>query len=411
VPVSGLPASSGSFAAIGAISCPAPGACVAAGSFAAPHQQTRPFLVTQTHGAWGKAMALPSVTALGGTSIQSLDCPAVGYCAAVGDAPPVENLVGVPVSTAFILTEAKGSWARAVGVAGTTAGSAGLASVSCATPGYCVAGGDYIAVKNGPIRSLLVTETGGKWGSARSLPVGAEAIVAVSCPAKGACAAATGKHLITESGGAWGKPVGVPPGYLVLSLACPRAGYCSADGSYRILTSTSFEEGAVVVDQVGGRWQPWEVLPGTVLSYYNAGLQASPMSCGTRGNCVLYGSWGDQYGPIDEWVADKLPVQVTITSLALSAATLTYGDEQSGLVNVTVTAASGTPGGTVTIAAGAKTLCTITLSAGEGSCALAAKALPPGTYAVSAVYGINAGFAASHATPAKLTIIKPTGSQ
>jgi hypothetical protein len=408
--VTGLPALNGGFAAINAISCPAPGACVAAGSFTAPYTRTRPFLVTQTHGKWGKAMALPSVTALGGTYIESLDCPSAGYCAAVGDGLGGYNQ-GATSSPAFILTETNGTWAKAVRVTGTSAGTAGLASVSCAAPGYCVAGGEYTPVMNGPTRALLVTETGGRWGRARSLPVGTETIIVVSCPAKGDCAAATGRHLVTERGGTWGKPASAPPGYLVLSLACARAGYCGGAGFYHVVTSTSLESAIGVVDQVGGSWQPWTLLPGTIVTqdpkiYW----RVSPMSCGTPGNCVLYGHSDDQYGPVNEWVADKQAVPVTTTRLALSTARLTYGDEQSGLVQVSVTATSGTPDGTVTVAAGATTLCTVTLSAGTGSCALSAKALPPGTYAVTAVYGINAGFAASRATPAMLKITQPASS-
>jgi hypothetical protein len=55
----------------------------------------------------------------------------------------------------------------------------------------------------------------------------------------------------------------------------------------------------------------------------------------------------------------------------------------------------GTAAGTVTIKAGTRTVCAITLKAGKGSCALAAKELKPGTYPLAASYPGKGGFTGS----------------
>ena len=84
-----------------------------------------------------------------------------------------------------------------------------------------------------------------------------------------------------------------------------------------------------------------------------------------------------------------------------------YGDEQDEQFTVAVSGAGGTPTGTVTVSAGATTVCTFSLSSfGTGSCVLKAVALPPGTAHLTASYAGNADFASSVSAAEPLTVAK-----
>jgi hypothetical protein len=75
-------------------------------------------------------------------------------------------------------------------------------------------------------------------------------------------------------------------------------------------------------------------------------------------------------------------------SLKLSASTVTSGHEKSLSLAVTVTPVfSGHPAGTVTISAGSKKICSVTLVKGQGKCSPGSNTLlAPGTYKVIAAY-------------------------
>lgn len=95
------------------------------------------------------------------------------------------------------------------------------------------------------------------------------------------------------------------------------------------------------------------------------------------------------------------------TSLALSPASVAYGHEQSLKLTVTVAPQySGSPRGTVIIAVGQTTLCTIRLSAPGGSCSPASpRILTIGKHLVVASYQGSADFAPS-STSRTLTVTK-----
>ena len=87
----------------------------------------------------------------------------------------------------------------------------------------------------------------------------------------------------------------------------------------------------------------------------------------------------------------------TKTTLKLSAAKVTYGNERAEHFSVIVSSVySGpVPNGTVTIKKSTTTLCTITLSAGKGSCSLSAEELPARNFSVYANYAGNTSFVLS----------------
>jgi Bacterial Ig-like domain (group 3) len=104
------------------------------------------------------------------------------------------------------------------------------------------------------------------------------------------------------------------------------------------------------------------------------------------------------------------PPAITTTSLELSKASITYGDEQAENISVTV-ATSGNgetpPVGTVTVGSGTAIVCMFSLLlAGTGSCSLKAAALPPGADKLTASYAGNADFASSISAAEPLTVAK-----
>ena len=99
------------------------------------------------------------------------------------------------------------------------------------------------------------------------------------------------------------------------------------------------------------------------------------------------------------------------TAFKLSATALTYGDEQ--VENLTVTVSSQYPGsmptGIVTVRGQSLTLCTITLSAGSGSCSLSATQLAMGSHQVFATYHGDEALVRSVAGES-LTVVRPSPS-
>ncbi len=100
----------------------------------------------------------------------------------------------------------------------------------------------------------------------------------------------------------------------------------------------------------------------------------------------------------------------TTTSLSLSAASVTYGSETGVTLTATVGPQfSGTPSGTVSLKAGATTLCTApTLSSGTASCTVSSQTLlTAGSYTVIATYSGDTNFTTS-ATFGFLTVVQAT---
>jgi len=94
-------------------------------------------------------------------------------------------------------------------------------------------------------------------------------------------------------------------------------------------------------------------------------------------------------------------------TLALSAATLVYGDEQAERFRVDVTSRTGaTPAGDVELQSGTRTLCTLRLSAGNGSCSPARRSLAPGSYRVEARYQGSEAFRGSVSVARPLAVSK-----
>jgi hypothetical protein len=417
------------------VSCSGSGDCAAGGYYtvAGDVAYAMAFVASEKNGAWSAAEPVPGTVPGQGTRAEvfSLSCRGQGDCAAGGRAT---TSAGAP-STAFVVSESGGSWGRAQPVAGLgaldrRAASAAVGSVSCASPGNCVAGGYYADAGGHPSQPFVVAQSHGDWGRAQAIPGlaalnagGYGAVQSVSCPSAGNCA--VGGYYAPPSGrpqafvaadrrGSWSTATRVPGlaaldhGHLsaVASVSCASAGNCSAGGSY---TSRAFTGGndqqAFVVDEAGGVWRTAIEVPGT--AGLNAGQDAAvvSVSCGPAGQCAAGGFYdGDA---LNGFVVGKSLVALTSTSLALSAAKVTDGREQAEHLTVRVVSKhGGTPSGTVSVKAGTATVCLVTLRSGRGSCTLAARQLKPATYHLVAHWPGGPGFHGSASAARTLTVAK-----
>jgi hypothetical protein len=137
----------GTFTAITSISCLPTGLCVGAGQYAVSATQSRAMVVTESHGRFGRAMAItavpPGASARPSSYLLGVSCRPSGVCFAVGGG---RNRAGRPV--ALYLIRSGGRWRASFLTApdGATAGQrqlSALSAVSCTGKAYCSAVGYY----------------------------------------------------------------------------------------------------------------------------------------------------------------------------------------------------------------------------------------------------------------------------
>jgi hypothetical protein len=196
VKVPGIAAlNAGGSAALSALSCGSAGDCGAGGSYldASGHRQA--FLVTQRSGHWNtatEARATGALNAGGSAGLSAISCPSPGNCAAGGTYEPTSNHVQL-----FLITESKGAWGKAIAMPGILTRNKGTStqvfSLRCSSAGNCAAGGYY---ENAAFRQFayVITESGGRWGAVTEVPGIASVspasdsqVVQVSCPSDGHC--------------------------------------------------------------------------------------------------------------------------------------------------------------------------------------------------------------------------------
>jgi hypothetical protein len=262
-------------------------------------------------GGWHKAIEVPGSGSLnkGGSAIvNAVSCGSPGNCAAGGF---YSNFDGA--SQAFVASETRGTWGRAIEVRGTgkVAGQAAVNSVSCGSAGNCVAGGYYPV--GDAMQAFVADETGGAWGQAIEVP-GSGALNAdgygqvdsVSCVSPGNCGVA-GYYLdqardgqafvVSETGGAWGTAIEVPGlgtlnkgGYAyAASVSCRSAGNCTAGGFYS--SDSAGDQQAFVVSESHGTWGQAIEVPGSAALNTGGMAEVNSVSCGSAGNCVAGGDY------------------------------------------------------------------------------------------------------------------------
>ena len=187
----------GQNAELNSVSCGAAGSCSAGGIYYDSSGSVQAFAVSQADGRWGKAIEVPGTAALnqgGGVGIRVVSCASAGTCSAGGFYIDRSGRYQV-----FVVSQVHGSWGKAIEVPGTAAlnqgGFADLSSISCGSAGTCSAGGDYLD-RSGHQQALVVTQANGSWSKAIEVPGtaalnqhGSAAIDSVSCAPAGTCTA------------------------------------------------------------------------------------------------------------------------------------------------------------------------------------------------------------------------------
>ena len=299
-----------------AVSCPSPGNCSAGGSYALSATETYVFVVSEKGGRWGRAKKVRSPALIGtgdGSFITSISCASAGNCSAGGFLP----VTGAPAdSGAFVVNEVKGRWGEAQELTGPSTfagGGAGVDSISCAAPGDCSAGGSFPVSVTGHVEpSFVVNETKGVWGRVKRVPglkklnFGESELRSVSCGAPGNCSAVgqfqqksgtTRAYIVSESKGVWDKAILVPGldalnGNHMSSLttiSCPSKGNCTAGGSYGL----GNHQVAFTVTEKNGTWGTATLVPGLDTLNRGAATYVQTVSCPSKGNCGVSGTYSD----------------------------------------------------------------------------------------------------------------------
>ena len=320
----------GGNAGVVSVSCASPGNCAAGGYYTAGDAGQPGFVVSEKNGRWGQAVEVPGLAALNqgrqtsdSVGVVSVSCASPGNCAAGGD---YEDRAGN--GQGFVAAERNGVWGQAIEVPGLGAlnkgwgGDASVSSVSCASPGNCVAGGTYAGGRGQGYEGFVASERHGVWDQAIEVP-GLRAlntfmnggVDTVSCASAGNCAAGgsyedRGQNgqgfVVGEKNGVWGKAID-PPGLRALndssgspnagvdSVSCASAGNCAAVGTYGDPYGTGF----VVAETKGvwGRAADVGLVGGRIAG-------ANSVSCASAGNCAAGGFYSDATGGVTQgWVA------------------------------------------------------------------------------------------------------------
>jgi hypothetical protein len=309
------------------LSCAGPGGCVVATTSGDNANRFKVLVASQRHGVWQKAMQIPGLAALSGgnSAVSVLSCSRAGWCELAGSYWPRGQNSGA--WQPFVASEHDGVWSGARAVPGpgppSQRSTGTITSLSCDPAGTCTAGGSYAAGDAQQVRPFLVTADHGVWGPARPVagiaalpdadPGGYGVISAVSCASARNCAAA-GSYTdrggrerlfaVTEKGGTWAQAQSVPGMAATLSvqshvtiagLSCPAPGQCAIAGLFGTYDATGSSGQqfsatvAFVVSQVNGSWQAVREVRGPAAMKSGSLVYLTALSCGSPGNCAVGG--------------------------------------------------------------------------------------------------------------------------
>jgi len=185
----------GGSAAVTSVSCSSAGNCGAGGYFKDREAHGQGFVANERNGTWGKAIAVPGLSSLttAGGRVYSVSCTSAGSCAAGGGYIDRHGH-----GQGFVVSKQNGTWQKAIEIPGLGAlnagGTAKVWSVSCGSPGNCVAGGNY-QDRQGNQQGFVVSEQNGTWSSAIEVPglsslnAGVAQVWSVSCGTGSTCIA------------------------------------------------------------------------------------------------------------------------------------------------------------------------------------------------------------------------------
>jgi hypothetical protein len=296
-------------------SCSSAGNCVAVGGYqdTAGFGQGATFIETGGNWAAGVEAPLPAAQATNPSlTFTGLSCASTSSCVAVGTYTDASA-----VTQGFLMTDASGTWTAIqppVPANAAAAPNASPTSVSCSSPGNCVAVGDY-QDNASHSQGLLLTESSGTWTATEfAAPSGAATnpsvqVLTLNCPSAGSCVAgglystsggAIEPLVFTESAGSWsgGVPVTLPsnsatnPQGYVQTLTCVFVGNCTGVGPY---TNNAATAEAFTVTESSGNWGSTNAVAFPSNAKTGAGSDGNldTISCISAGNCTVGGYYQD----------------------------------------------------------------------------------------------------------------------
>jgi len=245
-----------------AVSCSGPGSCVAVGSSSYPSGHQIPSQLALTERLSGGRWTVVSTPAVGGATsslLSGVSCPVAGFCVAVGS---VQFAAPHPSPGLLAETWNGTSWSDEILPAPPGGTEPGLAAVSCAAKGACVAVGNYISDKTDTYRPLAEQLHGSTW-SVVPAPVpphgggatGNSEFTGVGCPTTTACEVVgnvgyndtlQGVFAYGLSGSTWTYQrqvnPGPDPGNTDDAVSCSEAGACTSAGSVQIVGELALAE-------------------------------------------------------------------------------------------------------------------------------------------------------------------------
>jgi hypothetical protein len=390
--------------------------CAAVGFYTTSAGAGQAFTATLANGKWGPAVVVPGSATLnkgGFAQLSSVSCPTAGNCSAGGSYSPTST-----TTQPLVVTEKNGTWGRAIGLPGSATLNTGknmsVTDLSCASPGKCSATGDF-HTSNHSQGVWVASQKGGAWGQAATVPglsaltTGGQAEVnGLSCSTSGTCGLVGDYFTMTGS-----QQPFVVSGW----VDAPTATTMALSAASVVYGREQAERVSVSVADVLGT-----VPTGTVtIKAGNTVACTAPLKSG-KGSCTVPAA---KFGPgavhlaafygggisfqTSQSFTHAFTVQkaTTKTAVGLNKPSATFGKEQAERVFVAVAPQfGGTPTGTVTVKAGTRTVCAITLKAGKGSCLLTAKEFNPGTYQLTARYPGKGGFTGSASAPRTLKVVR-----
>jgi hypothetical protein len=314
-PVSRLagPGAAQEFDKLQSLSCPREGGeCTAVGRYRKAEFEFAPLGVGVLDGVWEAGSALDEI---GEVELTEISCSVAGDCGAIGGGDP---------DFAAVDSESDGVWGVArrltLPINAQEGGSSYLSSISCPSPGTCVAVGIYTGPYHPNSRATMIAEeTGGTWRQAMQAipPANSSApsmtMESVSCSAPGWCAI-VGSYTTTDNegyerrepfvmdqtDGAWQQAKDLPPGVStadgaeLTSVSCTAPGACSAIGDYTA-SAPNRREG-LAAQESGGVWTVTPLRPAADSA--EAGIvELRSLSCAQPGSCAAVGDYAAAGSP------------------------------------------------------------------------------------------------------------------
>ena len=312
----------GGTAAVVWVSCTSADSCAVAGGYADGDGHRQGYVASDINGVWAPAIEVPGLGALnqgGSADMRQLSCGSAGNCSVAGDYTDSDGH-----RQGFVASEKNTAWGPAIEVPGLGAlnqgGIAGAMSVSCASAGNCTTGGFYTDGSFAE-QGFVASEKNGVWGPAAGVP-GLEAlnngtdqpealVSSVSCATPGNCLAGgayggpySWAFTASETNGVWGKATLVSGLNAIVTgrwaevglVSCVSPGSCVLAGDYENAVPGNIFVHGYVASQQNGRWGNAINMPAPKVLTKTVNTDVFSVSCGSPDHGTAGGSYQDNHG-------------------------------------------------------------------------------------------------------------------